>query len=132
MYCPSCGTLNDQNNFRCVQCGNILQQGFQQGGGGGGGYSQPYGQQYQEASQATTAIILAAISWAACGPFLSIPAVIIARNEIRGIEAGLRDPNQLSTAKAAFWVGAINAGLSIFVIVAYIGLFVFVGMAGGF
>lgn len=25
MYCPSCGTHNDDNNFRCVQCGQIIQ-----------------------------------------------------------------------------------------------------------
>ncbi|MDX9724144.1 MAG: TM2 domain-containing protein [Myxococcota bacterium] len=25
MYCPACGTLNDDNNFRCIQCGNVLQ-----------------------------------------------------------------------------------------------------------
>jgi len=42
VYCPNCGTFNDDNNFRCVQCGNILQQaGPVMGGGYGGGYQQP-------------------------------------------------------------------------------------------
>lgn len=25
MYCSACGTLNDENNYRCIQCGQILQ-----------------------------------------------------------------------------------------------------------
>lgn len=25
MYCSSCGTHNDDNNFRCVQCGHVIQ-----------------------------------------------------------------------------------------------------------
>ncbi len=24
MYCPKCGTQNDDNNFKCISCGNIL------------------------------------------------------------------------------------------------------------
>ena len=26
MYCPKCGTQNDDNAFRCVSCGQIIQQ----------------------------------------------------------------------------------------------------------
>jgi hypothetical protein len=26
MYCPKCGTLNDDNAFRCIQCGTVIQQ----------------------------------------------------------------------------------------------------------
>ena len=26
MYCPYCGTLNDDNNFRCTKCGQIIQR----------------------------------------------------------------------------------------------------------
>lgn len=26
MLCPKCGTQNDDNAFKCVNCGNILQQ----------------------------------------------------------------------------------------------------------
>ena len=25
MFCPSCGTANDDNNFRCTKCGAIIQ-----------------------------------------------------------------------------------------------------------
>ena len=32
MYCRKCGILNDDNAYRCVKCGEILQQ---TGGGGG-------------------------------------------------------------------------------------------------
>ena len=30
MYCSACGTQNDANNYRCIQCGQILQQQQQQ------------------------------------------------------------------------------------------------------
>ena len=26
MYCPKCGTQNDDNAFRCIKCGIVLQQ----------------------------------------------------------------------------------------------------------
>jgi type IV pilus assembly protein PilA len=26
MYCPKCGTQNDDNNFKCTNCGTIIQQ----------------------------------------------------------------------------------------------------------
>ena len=26
MYCTHCGTLNDDNNFRCTKCGRIIQR----------------------------------------------------------------------------------------------------------
>ena len=26
MYCPRCGTQNDDNNFKCTNCGTIIQQ----------------------------------------------------------------------------------------------------------
>lgn len=25
MYCRSCGTQNDDNNYRCIQCGEVIQ-----------------------------------------------------------------------------------------------------------
>ena len=25
MYCPKCGTQNDDNNYRCIKCGHVLQ-----------------------------------------------------------------------------------------------------------
>ncbi len=33
MYCTKCGTKNDDNAFKCVQCGNILQDVQQFGTG---------------------------------------------------------------------------------------------------
>jgi hypothetical protein len=26
MYCPHCGTLNDDNNFKCTKCKKVIQQ----------------------------------------------------------------------------------------------------------
>jgi hypothetical protein len=31
MYCPRCGTANDDNAFRCVKCNEIVQQAAAQG-----------------------------------------------------------------------------------------------------
>jgi len=30
MYCPHCGTQNDDNNYKCTKCGNVIQRGVVQ------------------------------------------------------------------------------------------------------
>lgn len=114
MYCSSCGTANDANNFRCVQCGTIIQSQAPQG------YNQPnqpygggYAQQWAEPSKADTALIFAVLGWVVCA-LLSIAAIPMARGEIAAIERGDRNPAKLSTAKAAFWLAAIQLGLFAF------------------
>ena len=29
MFCPHCGTANDDNNYRCTKCGRVIQQAAQ-------------------------------------------------------------------------------------------------------
>lgn len=67
----------------------------------------------------TVAIVLAALSWMTCGIVLSLPALIIAKKEIGAIERGEANPNGLSLSKAAFWIAALNVGLTALVIVGY-------------
>jgi len=124
MYCSSCGTANDANNFRCVQCGTIIQSQNSQG------YGQPYQnvQQWPEASKADTALILAVLGWVVCA-VLSIVAIPMARAEIAAIERGDRNPAKLSTAKAAFWIAAIQLGLFVFGIIIAILVVVVAGVS---
>tara|TARA_B100000315_G_C14284774_1_gene454685 strand:+ start:90 stop:440 length:351 start_codon:yes stop_codon:yes gene_type:complete len=30
MFCPNCGSANDDNNFRCTKCGEVIQPAAQQ------------------------------------------------------------------------------------------------------
>lgn len=130
MYCQSCGTFNDDNNFRCIQCGTVLQTaagpagGGMQGGYNAGGYG---AETWPEPSKADTAIIFAVLGWVICGLFC-IPAFVIARDEIRGIEMGNRNPNKKGTAKAAYWLSVIQ-----FVLLAIVIFFVVIAIGiGGF
>jgi type IV pilus assembly protein PilA len=66
----------------------------------------------QESSRAGLALALSIISWACCGIFLSIPALLFARGEIRGIREQRRPPGGLGMAQAAFWVALANIVLT--------------------
>ena len=102
MYCPRCGTQNDDNNFRCLQCGTVIQQ---QGPMPSWGGSQAA--MYPEPSKADLALILSIVGWVVCA-LVGIVGVIIAKGEMTAIEEGRRDPSKLSTAKIAFWIGMIQ------------------------
>lgn len=81
-----------------------------------------------EPSKATLALVLSIVSWFACGIFLSIPAVIIARGETRAINEGRRDPSNAGKATAAFWVGLAN--IAIQVIALLLAALMFAGVFG--
>ena len=65
---------------------------------------------YYPQTSAVTAIVLAALSYALCGLFTAIPAVIVAKG---ALEITDKDPNHpdAGTAKAALILGWINIGL---------------------
>lgn len=85
---------------------------------------------YPEASQAVLALVLSIVAWFACGIFLSIPALIIAKREMNRIGAGARDPANLGNAKAAFWVSLAQIVVNVLaIIVSVILLVVFYMMA---
>lgn len=127
MYCSSCGTFNDDNNFRCIQCGTVLQNVGPTPGAMGAGY---YAQQtYAEPNKADTALIFAILGWVVCG-VMAIPGFFMARDEVRSIESGNRNPSKLSTAKAAYWLALIQLILFGIGLVG-VGVFVlFAGVAG--
>lgn len=82
---------------------------------------------YPESSQATTALVLGILGIICCGP-LAIVGWIMANNELQGIAAGRRDPQNQGTANAAKIVGIIGTvlfGITIIVIIlAFTGSFV--------
>ncbi|MDX9722764.1 MAG: zinc ribbon domain-containing protein [Myxococcota bacterium] len=120
MYCPQCGVQNDDNAFRCIQCGSIVQQ-MPMHPGAQGGYG---GAAYDEPSKADMALILAVLGWVVC-VLVGVAAIPMARGEIRAIEEGRRDPAKLGTAKAAFWIAMIQLvifGLSMVAVVFFLAL----------
>jgi hypothetical protein len=80
-----------------------------------------------------TALILALVAWAIGGILLSLPAVFIARSDIRGCREGRYDPAGLGQSQLAFWVAMVNVVITALVCVGCILFFVFfasVGAAG--
>ncbi len=61
---------------------------------------------YQEASQATTILVLGILGLVCCGP-LGIVAWVMGNNEIQAIDAGRRDPANRGTANAGRIVGIV-------------------------
>ncbi len=99
MFCTKCGTKNDDNAFKCVQCGNVLQALQQVGTGAPEGI---------EISNYLAQAILVTIF--CCLPF-GIPAIIFAAQVNGKLEAG-DYAGAIETAKKAktwcwvsFWVG---------------------------
>lgn len=136
-FCPNCGSQVDPGVAACAKCGgqtgasapaaapspvyvtapspNSFQSGAYQPGYTGMPLPDP----------SPMALIMAAGSWAICGPLLSVPAVIKARSDIAGIREGRYNPNSMSMCQIAFWVGAVNAGL-------YLALFLLIGVLFAF
>jgi hypothetical protein len=57
---------------------------------------------------ATTALILAVVGWAACGCFTSIPGWWMARAELQRIDRGESSPAGRGMAQAAYWIALVN------------------------
>lgn len=81
---------------------------------------------YPEPSQATTALVLGILGIVCCAP-LAIVAWIMANNELEGIRAGLRNPENEGTANASRILGIVGTALLgiglIVLILGFIGLF---------
>jgi hypothetical protein len=81
---------------------------------------------YPEPSQATTALVLGILGIVCCAP-LGIFAWIMANNELEGIKAGRRNPENEGTANASRILGIIGTALLglglIVLILGLVGLF---------
>ncbi|MCE9583435.1 MAG: zinc ribbon domain-containing protein [Planctomycetes bacterium] len=133
-FCPNCGSFVDGGMSSCTKCGapvaasapapapppafgNVPSPvGFQPGYGGQLPDVQPM------------AIILAAASWVVCGPLASVPAVIMARNDLRGIREGRISPSGQQQSQLAFWIAAINVAFYGLFIVFFILMFLIMGV----
>ena len=101
MYCAKCGSLNDDNNFRCMQCGEQLLRA----GGYGGVANDGLG---PAPSGLATSIIVTVLC---CWPF-GIPAIVFAAQTMGHNSAGrFQEAHQTSQqSKKWSWI-AFGIGL---------------------
>jgi hypothetical protein len=86
----------------------------------------PQPQPQPGASQnAILALVLAIAGLMMCGCVTSIPAIFVARSELKAIDAGSSSPAGRGLATAAFWIGVIDTVLVLLVLAAYVVLVVF-------
>ncbi len=62
--------------------------------------------------------------------FLSVPALFMARSELARIDRGEIGPNNRGNAQAAYWIAAVNLGLSLLGIAAYVVMILAVAASG--
>jgi len=91
MYCRKCGTQNDDNAYKCVKCGEILQH---TGGGGGSGTTPQQIPNYLAQSILVTLLC--------CLP-LGIPAIVFSAQVNGKIQAGDIQGAMESSRKAKMW-----------------------------
>jgi hypothetical protein len=114
MYCRKCGAQNDDNAYKCVKCGEILQQA-----GGGGTHPQTI------PNYLAQSIIVTLLC---CLP-LGIPAIVFSAQVNGKIQAGDIQGAMESSRKAKMWCWW-SFGVGLVVSILYI-LFSFIaGMAG--
>jgi len=122
MYCPKCGAMNDQNAWKCVECGAELPHGEAQPMGGepmgepmgqpmGGPMGGPMGVPPPKINNYLVPSILVTIF--CCWP-LGIPAIIFAAQANSKMGQGDYDGAVQSAEKAKTWTWiAFGAGLLI-------------------
>ncbi len=76
-------------------------------------------------SQATLALVLAIAGLFLCGCVTSIPAIFIARAELKAIDAGQSSPAGRGIATAAYWIGIVDTVLVGLLVAIYAVLVVF-------
>ncbi len=86
--------------------------------GPGAAAANPYGQQYSQSSNATTALIVAIAGFVCCQ--LAAPvALYLGKKEVEAIDQGLVDPAERGKAKAAYILGIIGTVLLVLVVLFY-------------
>ncbi len=88
MYCPKCGSQNDENVYTCVQCGEVLRQG------GADAVAQQKIPNYLAQSILVTLLC--------CLP-LGIPAIVFAAQVNGKVQAGDIEGAWASSRKAKMW-----------------------------
>jgi predicted secreted protein len=102
MYCKKCGSQNDDNAWKCIRCGEVLQQG--------GGASGP---PPQIANHLVEAIL---VTLFCCVPF-GIPAIVYAAQVNSKMRAGDIQGAIAASNNARTWVWvSVGAGLLVGII----------------
>ncbi|MEP7270018.1 MAG: zinc-ribbon domain-containing protein [Acidobacteriota bacterium] len=134
MFCNRCGSANPDEVRFCVNCGAPVgspksqqthpqapeytlpsfsqgspaqppypQQGYQ--GYQSGQPGPPTGQQGSASGRAIASMILSLVSIVTCGPFLSVPGLILGKLELDAIRAGLAPVAGEGFAKVGYYAG---------------------------
>ena len=75
--------------------------------------------------------MLAILSWAVCA-VCGIVAMVMAKTDMKKIEAGQMDPAGMSLTKAAYWVSLANVIFVGFIVVLYAGFIALLIATDGF
>ena len=86
---------------------------------------QPYGRAESASTQAIIALVLAFAGLFFCGCMTSIPAIFVARAELKAIDAGHSSAAGRGLAQAAFWIGVVDTALITVILIVYALLVVF-------
>jgi len=121
MFCPKCGTENDENNYKCIHCGEVLPRGDQPAAG-------------QAVESGVEALIpyrnAPALVAYYCGVFALIPCVGIVLGIVAIVAGvlGLRRSGEHPEAKGKVhaWVGILLGGL---VVAGHIAAIIAIGAA---
>ncbi len=122
--CQKCNQSNPSEAAFCLNCASPLGQGGWQPNQQGNyqNYSSPQqaGQNFVQPStsggssqRATAALVLALAGLFCCGPFTSVPAIIVGWMEINAINQGQSSPAGRGMATFGLWGGVIATLLHI-------------------
>ena len=106
MYCRKCGTQNDDNAYRCIKCGEILQHA------GGDGGTPPLQRIPNYLAQSILVTLFC------CLP-LGIPAIVFSAQVNGKIQAGDIQGAMESSRKAKMW-GWWSFGIGIVATIVYV------------
>ena len=126
--CPRCGGVNPVNSLFCSNCG--MQFGVpaglpnQQVPPVATTYYPPpppptYPVPAAKSNRALIAMICAVLGFVACGPFTSVPGIVLAKMEMDSIRDGRAPQSGENTAKWAFYLSIAATVISVLMICVY-------------
>jgi flagellar basal body-associated protein FliL len=105
MYCPNCGSKNDDAARFCTNCGTSLAT---RSGATGDVAPAPSVEQLKEAGRGATILTLGILSVVLLGLIVGIPAWVMGNKDLRKIKAGTIDAKQRGLTVAGMILGIIG------------------------